>query len=59
MSKQSVREAFDGSVAWTAPPLSRQSSHESTVPKASWPRSAALRAPSTSSSSQRILVPEK
>ena len=59
MSKQSVREALDGSVAWTAPPVRRQRSQESTVPKASSPRSARCRAPGTSSRSQRILVPEK
>ena len=59
MSKQSVREAFDGSVACTAPPVRRHSSQLSTVPKASSPRSARPRAPGTSSRSQRILVPEK
>jgi hypothetical protein len=30
-----VRDAFETSVAWTAPPVSRQRSHVSTVPKAS------------------------
>ena len=50
MSKQSVRDAFDGSVACTRPPVRRQSSQESTVPKASSPRSASERAPGTSSS---------
>jgi hypothetical protein len=34
MSNSSVRHAFDGSVACTAPPVSFQSSHESTVPNA-------------------------
>ena len=59
MSKQSVREAFDGSVACTAPPVSCQSSHVSTVPKHSSPRSARGRSAGSWSSIQRILVPEK
>ena len=42
-----------------APPVSCQSSHESTVPKQSSPRSARGRSAGTWSSIQRILVPEK
>ena len=37
---RSVREALVTSVAWTAPPVSRHRSQESTVPKESSPRSA-------------------
>jgi len=59
MSKQRVREALEGSVACTAPRVSRHRSQVSTVPKASSPRSARARAPGTWSSSQAILVPEK
>ena len=40
MSKSRVRQALVGSVAWTAPPVSRHSSQLSTVPKA---RSGRLR----------------
>jgi hypothetical protein len=40
-----VRDAFDGSVAWTAPPVSCHSSHVSIVPNRTSPRSAAARAP--------------
>ena len=54
-----VREAFEASVTWTAPPVSFQSSQLSTVPKASSPASARARAPGTLSSSQAILVAEK
>ena len=44
--QSSVREALVTSVAWSrAPPVSFQSSQESTVPKASRPASAAARAP--------------
>ena len=42
MSKSSVREALVASVAWTRPPVRRQSRKLSTVPKASSPRSARL-----------------
>jgi hypothetical protein len=59
MSNSMVRAALVASVAWTAPPVSRQSRNESTVPKASSPASARLRAPGTLSSSQAILVAEK
>jgi hypothetical protein len=54
-----VRAALLASVACTAPPESRHSRNESTVPNASSPRSAAWRAPATSSSSQASLVAEK
>ena len=40
MSKRRVRLAFETSVAWTRPPVSRQMRKLSTVPKASSPRSA-------------------
>ena len=40
MSNSSVRLAFETSVAWTRPPVSRQMRNVSTVPKASSPRSA-------------------
>ena len=59
ISNSSVRDALVASVAWTLPPVSRQSRNESTVPKASRPCSAAARAPITLSSSQPILVAEK
>ena len=59
MSYMRVRAALDASVAWTFPPVRCQTSQVSTVPKASWPRSAAARAPSTLSSIHRTLVPEK
>ena len=59
MSKQSVRDAFDGSVAWTRPPVSCQRSHVSTVPKASSPRAARSERSGRLASSQAILVPEK
>ena len=58
-SRQSVREALVASVTCARPPVSFHASHESTVPNASSPRSARRRAPGTSSSSQRIFVPEK
>ena len=57
-SRACARRSTDRSRA-PRPPVSCQSSHESTVPKQSSPRSARWRAPGTSSSSQRILVPEK
>ncbi len=57
MSK--VREAFVGSVTCAAPPVSFQTSQESTVPKHSSPPSARERRPSTCSSSQASFVPEK
>ena len=59
MSKRSVREAFEQSVAWTRPPVSFQMSHESTVPKATSPPSARRLKPGVLSKSQRIFVPEK
>src|SRR4051794_31984957 len=54
MSNSIVRLAFDGSVAWTSPPVSFQISQLSIVPMA---RSA--RSTSRCSSSQDALVPEK
>ena len=45
ISNSSVRDALVASVAWTLPPVSRQSRNESTVPNASRPCSAAARAP--------------
>ena len=54
-SNSIVREAIDGSVTCTAPPLSRQISQQPTSPNSSWPLAAAARAPGTSSSSQRSL----
>ena len=59
ISNNSVRDALVASVAWTLPPVSRQSRNESTVPNASRPCSAAARARFTWSSSQPILVAEK
>ena len=59
MSKSRVRLALVASVACTRPPVSRQSSQVSTVPKASRPAAAAARAPGTLSSSQASLVAEK
>ena len=59
MSKSSVRDAFDGSVANTRPPVSFQISHVSTVPKQSSPASARACAPSTASRMKRTFVPEK
>ena len=54
-----VRLALVASVACTRPPVRRQSRKLSIVPKASSPRSAAPRAPSTVSRIQPILVAEK
>ena len=54
-----VRDAFDGSVACTTPPLRRHRRKLSMVPKASSPRSARARAPSTWSRIHATLVPEK
>ncbi len=54
-----MTEALEAEIAWVAPPVSFQTSHESMVPKASSPRSARSRAPGTWSSSQAILVAEK
>ena len=59
MSNSMVRAALVASVACTRPPVSRQSRKQSTVPKASVPRSAAARAPAMLSSSQASLVAEK
>ena len=59
MSYSSVRDAFVASVACTRPPVSFQSSQESTVPASSSPRSAAARAPSTLSRIHASLVAEK
>ncbi len=54
-----VREALLTSVMCTAPLVSFQTSHESTVPNASLPASARARAPGTLSRIQRTLLPEK
>ncbi len=54
-----MRDAFVGSVACTAPPVSFQMSHVSIVPKASFPAFAAPRAPFTFSSTHPTWVPEK
>ena len=59
MSKSMVREALDGSVTCNRLCEKFHASHVSTVPKASSPRSARARAPSTLSSSQATLVPLK
>jgi len=59
MSKQRVREAFEGSVAWTRPPVSCQRSQLSTVPNASSPRAARSRRSGRASRSHAIFVPEK
>ena len=59
MSNSMVREAFDASVTCARPPVSCQTSHVSTVPKASLPASARALAPGTWSSIQAIFVPEK
>ncbi len=59
MSNSKVREALLASVAWTLPPVSRHSRKLSIVPKASSPRSARARTPSTSSRIHLSLVPEK
>ncbi|EWS52563.1 hypothetical protein X551_04649 [Methylibium sp. T29] len=59
MSNSIVREALVVSVACTRPPVSCRSSQLSTVPKASSPRSARVRAPGTWSSSHAILLAEK
>ena len=59
MSSSSVREAFVTSVTCTRPPVSFQSSQESTVPQASSPASARARAPFTLSRIHAILVAEK
>ncbi len=52
-----VRLALVTSVTWR--PVSLQISQVSMVPNSNSPRSAAARAPSMLSSSQRILGPEK
>ena len=54
-----VRLALEGSVAWTAPLVKFQMSHESTVPNSRSPASACSRAPGTFSRTQRTFVPEK
>ena len=59
MSKSMVREAFVASVAWTRPPVRRQSRKQSTVPNASSPAAARRRASGTLSSSHAILLAEK
>ena len=56
---RSVREALLGSVTCVWPLVRFQTSQLSTVPKASSPRSARVRAPGMLSSSQASLVPEK
>jgi hypothetical protein len=55
MSKSIVREAFDGSVACTSPPVRFHRIHASIVPSASW--SVAGTPPAVNSHSN--LVPEK
>ena len=59
MSKSRVRLAFVASVACTAPPVRRQRSQESTVPKASAPRRARPRTPPTFRRIHSSLVAEK
>ena len=59
MFHSSVRLALLGSVTCSRPPLSRQMSHESTVPKRISPRRACWRSPSRESSRCLIFVPEK
>ena len=59
MLNMSVRPALVGSVAWTLPPVRRDSRKQSIVPNASSPRSARARAPDTLSRIQASLVPEK
>ncbi len=54
-----VLDAFEGSVACTAPLVSRQMSQVSTLPNSRSPPSASARAPGTSSRIQRILLAEK
>ena len=57
-----VRLALVTSVTWTPPripPVRFHSSQVSTVPKTASPRSASARRPSTCSSIQRSLPPEK
>ena len=54
-----VRLALVGSVAWTRPPVSTQTSHVSTVPKSSSPASARSLAPGTFLRIQAILLAEK
>ena len=56
ISKRLVRAALVASVAWSLPPVRRQTRKLSTVPKA---RSLRSRAPGTASSSQASLVAEK
>ena len=51
-----VREALLTSVTCTSPRVSRQISHESTVPNISLPCSARFRAPGTLSSIHLIFV---
>ncbi len=58
MSYSIVREAFVGSVACTAPPVSCQTSQASTVPAASSPAAARFARP-PSRSSHSSLVAEK
>ena len=57
MSNSEVRLALVTSVAWTAPPVSRQSRKLSMVPKASSPRSARSRAPGRCRGSRRSWSP--
>src|SRR2546421_7103664 len=54
-----VREALLGSVTCTRPPVKFQTSHESTVPNASFPAFALARAPATFLRIHSSLVPEK
>ena len=59
MSNSSVRAAVEASVQKDRPPVSFQTSHASTVPTQSRPRSASRREEATWSSSQRIFEAEK
>ena len=59
MLYSNVRAAFVASVTCAAPPVIFQTRKLSTVPKSSFPARALSRAPSTVSSSQASLVPEK
>src|SRR2546423_12752681 len=54
-----VRDALLGSVTCTRPPVRFHTSHESTVPNASFPAFALARAPATFRSNHSRFVPEK
>ncbi|OGU07430.1 MAG: hypothetical protein A2075_14130 [Geobacteraceae bacterium GWC2_58_44] len=59
MLNSRVRLALERSVTWERPPLNRNTSQESMVPKQTSPRSARARSPSTCSKSQLSLLAEK